>query len=106
MAQDKYIVFKNADAHQFLSPEQKDQLIGILRTIAAGRRDSGKSIGDIFFVLNMKDQYAWAGLDAYIADIHREGLDYSNDGVKAALETAITVKQTAAMTVNPRLPDA
>jgi len=106
MAQTKYIVFKREDAHKYLTPEQKQQLVAIQQSIAAGRQTDGKSTDDMFFVLNMKDTYAGPALDAYIRAIQADDNTYeSNVAVREVMETAIRVKQTAALTVSPRLPD-
>ena len=105
MAQNKYIVFKNQDAQQFLNDQQKQQLLDILRTLAEGRRTSGKSVNDLFFVLNMKDQYAQRAIEAYIAAIHNDDTAENNAAVQAALDTAVTVRQTAMLNIDARLPD-
>ena len=103
--QNKYVVLKREDAQRYLTLEQKQQLLDIQQTIAAGRQNSGKSVHDIFFVLNMKDVYAGSALDAYILAIQTDGTYESNAAVREAMEVAIRVKQTAALAVSPRLPD-
>jgi len=105
MAQNKYIIVKNEDAVRYLSPEQKQQFASILSTITAGRRKDNKSIGDLLFCLNLKDLFAGAALDAYIAAIHQEGSYENNKNVQAALDAAIDVRLQAALSVTPRLPD-
>ena len=52
MAQTKYQIFKNEDAVKYLNDEQKAQLTNIIATIATGRRQDGKTLGDLMFVLN------------------------------------------------------
>jgi hypothetical protein len=105
VAQTKYIILKNEDAVKYLTPEQKQQLIAILGAVNAGRMRDRKSIGDLFFALNMKDQFAPQAMDAYIAAIQQEGSYETNKNVQAALDTAVEVRQTAAMNVTPHLPD-
>ena len=77
----------------------------MLATINAGRRRDAKSIGDLFFCLNMKDQFAPQATAAYIAAIQQDGTYESNKDVQAALDTAVEVYQTAALNVTPHLPD-
>ena len=103
--QNKYVVLKREDAQQYLTPEQKQQLIDIQQTIAAGRQNSGKNVHDLHFVLNMKDVYAGSALDAYIRAIQTDGTYESNATVREAMEVAVRVKHTAALAVTPRLPD-
>ena len=105
MAQNKYIVLRSDDAQAFLSSEQKQQLLDILGSVADGRRKAGKSVGDLFFVLNMKDQYAQAAIERYITAIHDDGLANTSPGVQSALDTAVGVRQTAMLTVTTKLPD-
>lgn len=104
MAQSKYIVFKQADAQKHLTPAQKQSLMDILRAVAEGRRQEQKSVGDVFFVLNMKDKYALTALDAYVRDVQYDGIAHQNAEVQAALDTALAVKQTAALNLQPGLP--
>lgn len=105
MPQSKYILFKAEDATKFLNPEQRQHLMSILQAINAGRRSQGRSVGDLFWVLNMKDQFARTALDAYIQDIHFSGLANTVPAVQDALTVAVDVKQTAAMNIIPKIPD-
>jgi len=98
-------VFKNEDAVQFLNPAQKQNLMDILRAINAGRQGSGKSIGDLFFVLNMKDIFAIRAMDAYIAAVHDDGRYVGNQAIAEVLDVATDIRQVAALKITPRLPD-
>lgn len=105
MAQNKYIIFKTEDAQAALTQEQKQQLMNILTTVNSFRKTRGKSTGDLFFVLNMKDIYALPAMDTYIAGITSDRAYETNPVVRATLEMAVDIKQTAAMTASPKLPD-
>src|ERR1035438_3700554 len=105
MAQNKYVLLKSEDANAFLNPQQKQVLLEILSTVAEGRRRAGKTVGDLFFVLNMKDQYAQAAIEEYIAAIQRDDVGMANTNVQAALDTALSVRRTAMMNLTPRMPD-
>ena len=105
MAQTKYMIFKSEDAVKYLSDEQKLHLTEILATIAGGRRRESKSLGDMFFVLNMKDQFAVQAMDAYITAIQDDGRYTTNQGIADALTVATDVRHVAALKVTPRLPD-
>ena len=105
MAQTKYMIFKAEDAVKHLNDEQKAHLTEIFSAIAAGRRRENKSLGDLFFVLNMKDQFAVQALDAYIAAIQEDGRYTTTQGVADALTVATDVRHVAALKVTPKLPD-
>lgn len=105
MPQNKYVVFKNEDAQKFLTPQQKHNLMEILQAIVAGRNSERKSVGDLMFVLNMKDVFAQDAIEAYIAAIHRDGTVTKSPGVQASLDVAVNVRNAAMLTVTPRLPD-
>ena len=105
MPQTKYLTFKAEDAQKYLGPQQKQNLMEILQAIAAGRLQDGKSVGDLMFVLNLKDQFAQEAIEAYIAAIHRDGTAVNSPGVQAALDVAVNVRATAMLTLTPRLPD-
>lgn len=105
MAQTKYVIFKQEDAHKYLKPEQKQQLMEILRTVAQGRATDKKTINDMFFVLNMKDLYATPALEAYIRAIQLDGTYETNMAVKDAMDTAVRVKVNSALTGSTHLPD-
>jgi hypothetical protein len=105
MAQTKYVIFKQEDAHKYLMPEQKQQLMDILRSVAQGRANDKKSVNDMFFVLNMKDVYAAPALEAYIRAIQLDGTYETNLAIKEAMDTAVRVKTNSALTVSTHLPD-
>jgi hypothetical protein len=103
--QNKYLIVKNDDAQHSLSPTQKQQLLDILRTVATYRQNQNKSVGDLFFVLNMKDIYARAALDQYICAINFDDTAMTNAGVAEALAVATEIKITATLNIETRLPD-
>ena len=105
MAQTKYLILKNEDAVKYLNDEQKAALSAILTTIAAGRRNENKTLGDLYFVLNMKDTFASRALDAYVSAIQDDGRYMSNHALAETLEVAAEIRQVAALKVTPRLPD-
>jgi hypothetical protein len=105
MAQTKYQIFKNEDAVKYLSDEQKAQLTNIIATIAVGRRQDGKTLGDLMFVLNMKDIFAIRAMDAYIAAVHDDGRYVGNQAIAEVLDVATDIRQVAALKITPRLPD-
>jgi hypothetical protein len=104
VAQNKYVIFKNEDAKMYLNQAQKAQLLDILKTIQEARRTAGKSVNDLFFVLNMKDEFALNGLDSYISAIKADGR-LEHDGLAKALKVAEDVRRTAAINIDTRLPD-
>jgi len=105
MAQNKYLIIKNEDATKYLSDEQKLQLTLILRTVASGRRSVQKSVGDLFFVLNMKDQFALPAMDAYIKAVQDDGRYTSAQYLSDTLDVACDIRQVAALNITPRIPD-
>ena len=105
MAQTKYQIFKNEDAVKYLTDEQKAQLTNIIATIAVGRRQDGKTLGDLMFVLNMKDIFAIRAMDAYIAAVHDDGRYVGNQAIAEVLDVATDIRQVAALKITPRLPD-
>jgi len=105
MPQNKYVVLKSEDAAAYLSPEQKQALLDILGTVAEGRRQATKTVGDLFFVLNMKDTYAQVAIEAYIGAVQKDGLADTNPAVHEVLDVAIDVRHTAMMNLVPKIPD-
>jgi hypothetical protein len=104
VAQNKYVIFKNEDAKKYLNPAQKAALMDIQKTIAEGRRTAGKTVNDLFFVLNMKDEFALNGLDAYIAAAKADSR-LEHEGLQGAIKVAQSVRHTATMNIDTRLPD-
>jgi hypothetical protein len=100
----KYLILRTKDVQQFLQPEQKQQLLAIMKTINAGRQEMMLE-DDFYFPLNVRDLLAQDALETYISSgqKHRE---YSNhDGLRAAVAAAQEAREKGIMAGEPRLPE-
>ena len=76
----------------------------IMTTVARGRASAGKSVNDFCFVLNLKDQYAGAALDAYVQNIQADRQNDTNPTVRNAMKKAVEIRTQAALEVTTHLP--
>lgn len=100
----RYTVIRNADVVDFLTPEWASALAEVLKTISAGRAAKNKPTEEGMFVLNLRDKYARAALDAYIAAIDADMVNNRDPGVQAARQEAFDARTNAALRFKPEKP--
>jgi len=105
MSDGKYIVLRVADVQQYLPPEWLNTLTQLIQFVEEARARDGKSTGDRFWVLNMRDKFARPALDGYIAAASKDPELQTNPAAAAALAAAREIRTTSTLRVTPRLPD-
>ena len=101
---DKYVVLRTADIQHFVQPPLRQSLLSVINAINAGRQANGKTQGDMFWPLNMKDKYALAALEAYIAAAESDPAARDNPEVQAILKEARELHTKAVFAFVPSLP--
>jgi hypothetical protein len=103
----KYMVLKCDELRTLLSEQDSYNLAQILGRLDQARMARGVTPpGDFFFVLNMKDKYALAAVEAYVEAIDGDSKNSGEVGVQAARATAMDARGFHIMRCDgEKLPD-
>lgn len=99
----KFISFRLEDARKYLSQEQIKHLTTIIQTINAGRQHDQKE-ADFLLTLNMRDKFAIAAADAYVAEVRRDPMNELDPGCEQAVQTVMAVRNAGIFAGTPRKP--
>jgi hypothetical protein len=101
----KYIVLRVDDVRVALSTEEREQLSKIQTKIEDFRGMRRREIDTKFFVINTRDAFAQAALEAYVKAAREDKRSLENDGVKAAIKAAQDARSAGIMSGTPKIPD-